>query len=168
MSVKRERINIKSEIAIIPVWAFVVAAIILVSVPILFLTLVFAGQPGEQPPAFYLQVLIAMIPATIFAFIVLMVGYVNRDAGRRGMSRTLWTIVAIAVPNGIGFILYFILRNPIRTQCPKCGTGVDRGFNYCPKCRYNFHPTCPQCKSAVSLVDCFCPHCGVQLNEVVA
>ena len=47
---------------------------------------------------------------------LLLIGYINRDAKRRGMSPTLWTIVAVLIPNGLGIILYFILRQP-REQC---------------------------------------------------
>lgn len=156
------RFDIKQEIAIIPAWAFIVASIIFVLVPVCFFALVWARE--ANPPAPVFQFVIALLPATILAFLALMIGYVNRDAGRRGMSRTLWTIIVIVVPNAIGFILYFLLRNPIRTHCPKCAAVVDPRVNYCPSCGHNFHPTCGQCKAAVRPGDTYCVNCGAQLQ----
>ena len=52
-----------------------------------------------------------------------LIGYINQDAGRRGMSRLLWTLIAIFVPNGLGIVLYFVLRKPlsahVRNAMPK-------------------------------------------------
>ena len=149
--------TLKREMSLIPAWAMVVAVIVFVGIIAIFWTVVAHNRPSE-PLRF-----IAIIPATFLAFLALMIGYVNRDAGRRGMSRTLWTLIVIFVPNAIGFIIYFLLRDPIRTNCPKCGTWVGPNVNYCPSCRYSFNPTCPQCKTAVRPGDTFCANCGVQL-----
>jgi hypothetical protein len=156
------RAGIKREIAIIPAWAIAGAAVVFILVPALFFGFVWRGQ-NEAPRLFTLLV-ISFFPGTFLAMLVLMVGYVNRDAGRRGMSRTMWTLLVIFVPNAIGFIIYFLLRNPIRTACPKCGTGVELRQNYCPGCGYSFHPSCPQCRSAVRPGDTFCANCGVKLQ----
>ena len=155
---------LKREIAIIPAWAFVVAAVLLAAIPIIFFTFVWPTE--SNPPALPLQILIALIPATFLALFLLLIGYVNRDAGRRGMSRTLWTVLVIIIPNAIGFILYFLFRKPIRAECPKCAAVVDPNVNYCPRCGYSFHPTCPQCKAAVRASDTFCANCGTQLHQV--
>ena len=87
-----------------------------------------------------------------------------RDAARRGMNRTLWTLIVVFVPNAIGFILYFLLRAPLQMQCPKCGATMTRQANYCSNCRHAFYPTCPQCKTPVRETDKFCVNCGVQLG----
>jgi hypothetical protein len=158
--IRRERPGLKQEFSIIPAWAFVVAALIFVLIPFLFFG--FVWPPSPETPMLWL--LIPFLPATFLAFLAIMVGYVNRDAGRRGMNRTLWTLIVIFVPNAIGFIIYFLLRNPITTNCPKCGTAVETRMNYCPKCRYNFHPTCGQCKSPVRPGDTFCATCGAPLE----
>ena len=154
----RERFDLRREIAIIPVWAFVLAALIFVCVQVVFFAIMWT-HTGLIP-----RILIPLLPGTILAFLVLMVGYVNRDAGRRGMSRTLWTLLVIFVPNAIGFILYFLLRQAVQTQCPQCGTVVDPRGNYCPNCRHSFNPTCPQCKSAVRAGESFCTNCGAELK----
>jgi hypothetical protein len=157
----KEKFDIRQEVGIIPAWAFVVAIIVFVAAPIVFFGFVWPHE--EDAPGLVLRVLIPFLPATILAFLVLMIGYVNRDAGRRNMNRLLWTLVVIFVPNAIGFILYFLLRSPVQGHCPKCGTAVDPKANYCPNCRYSFHPTCPQCKLPVGPGDTFCANCGAQL-----
>ena len=159
-----DRFGIKREMGVIPGWAYVLAALIFVTIPFVFLTFVSGFGPGVGGRFF--RILFPIVPATILAFLVLMIGYVNRDAGRRGMNRLAWTLIVIFVPNAIGFIIYFLMRNPLRTNCPKCGTVSNMGINYCPSCRYNFHPTCPQCKTAVRTSDTFCANCGVQLNSL--
>jgi hypothetical protein len=161
--VKRERPGIKEEIGLVPVWAYIAAVALFVLIPVCFFGFVWPYEPG--PPGQFFRILIPFIPATVLAFLMLMIGYVNRDAGRRGMSRTLWTIIVIFVPNAIGFILYFLLRNPIRSQCPKCAAIVDPLANYCPHCRYSFHPTCSQCKRPVRPSDTYCANCGMQLEQ---
>jgi hypothetical protein len=152
----------RREVALIPGWAFVLAALIFVCVPVLFITVLWREEPPG--PGVFFRFLVPLMLASFLACYTLMIGYVNRDARRRGMSRTLWTLIVIFVPNAIGFILYFILRNPIRTQCPSCGGAVELKDNYCPHCRYNFHPTCAQCKASVRPEDTFCPNCGAQLK----
>ncbi len=161
--IRRERAGLKQEFHIIPVWAFVVAALVFLLIPGLFFGFVWPSEPNPEAPI--LRFLIPFVPATLLAFLVMMIGYVNRDAGRRGMSRTLWTLIVIFVPNAIGFILYFLLRNPITTNCPKCGAAVELPrVNYCPQCRYSFHPTCGHCQSPVRPGDVFCATCGAQLG----
>lgn len=154
--------TLKREIAVIPGPAYVIAAIVFVFIQVCFH--VFVWRHLGDAPHLAFQVLISLIPSTLLAVMVLMVGYVNRDAGRRGMSRSLWTTLVILIPNALGFILYFLLRNPIRTQCPQCGTIADVRGNFCPGCGYSLHPTCPQCKTAVGRADTFCANCGMSLG----
>ena len=157
------RFDIRQEIRVIPWWAYTLAVAVYICILLLFVGFVWPGE--ANPPALGFQVLFPLFIGLIPAFLAWLVGYVNRDAGRRGMSRLLWTLIVIFVPNGIGFILYFVLRNPIQAVCPKCGTVVDPRVNYCPRCRYNFRPTCPQCKSSVRPGDAFCANCGTTLGE---
>src|SRR6185503_6898248 len=103
------------------------AAVVFICMPVIFFSFVWRNT-FDHPPA-PIQVLVSVLPGFIMAFLVLMIGYVNKDAGRRGMSRTLWTLLVIFIPNAIGFILYFLLRSPIRIQCPKCDAVVDPRVN---------------------------------------
>jgi hypothetical protein len=155
---------VRKEMAVIPLWSIIAAAIIFTAIPVFFYTFVWAGDSGQPP--FFMKIFVSFLPGLFLAFLTLMVGYVNVDARRRGMNRVLWTLVVIFVPNAIGFILYFLMRNPIRLDCPKCGTMVDLRTNYCPSCRHSFHPTCPECKSSVKPGDTFCGNCGSQINQV--
>jgi RNA polymerase subunit RPABC4/transcription elongation factor Spt4 len=164
LPVRHDRPGIQSEISIIPSWAYIVAAIVFVTIPVCFyLALVGPHRvPASELP---FPVLISFIPATLLGFLALMIGYVNQDSGRRGMNRTLWTLIVIFVPNAIGFIIYFLLRSPLRVACPKCSAVVDSKVNFCPNCRYSFHPACPQCKNAVNPGDTFCHTCGTPLKN---
>jgi RNA polymerase subunit RPABC4/transcription elongation factor Spt4 len=163
MTAVRDVPGLKSEIMLIPKWAFVIAAIFFTVIPVVFYTFVWRHAPGPMLP---FQILMSVLPGTIFAFLTLMTGYVNKDAGTRGMNRTLWTLLVIFIPNAIGFILYFLLRSPVRVECPKCGTTVASHANFCPRCGYSFQPTCPQCRSTVRPEDKFCPNCGRQIDDV--
>jgi hypothetical protein len=50
----------------------------------------------------------------------LLIGFVYVDAKRRGMRYVMWTWLAAVIPDLIGVILYFIMRDPMPTPCPKC------------------------------------------------
>jgi hypothetical protein len=156
-----ERFNLRNEVAVIPAWSIAIAAAAFICIPVLFLTVVWRHEPA---PAIPFRFLISLLPATVVASLALLVGYVNADAGRRGMNRILWTILVIFVPNAIGFILYFLLRNPIRSHCPRCATEVDLHVNYCPACGYGFHPTCSHCKASLRATDSYCPQCGTAVK----
>jgi len=103
---------------------------------------------------------------SIFLLIVawiLLVGYVHADAKRRGMRYVMWTWLAALVPNGIGIILYFLLRDPLPRPCPGCSTVVKAGYTFCPHCGATMQPTCPQCGKGVEAGWTHCPHCGAGL-----
>ena len=65
---------------------------------------------------------------------ILLCGYIYADAGRRGMPVIPWTALAILVPNGIGFVLYFLLRKPMAHPCPNCGASVADSAAFCSRC----------------------------------
>ena len=97
---------------------------------------------------------------------ILLLGYVNRDAKRRGMNSALWTILCIILMPAyvaLGFIIYFLIREPLPYVCPKCGAMVGPRFNFCPTCRCDLHPSCPSCKREVVENDKYCPFCGHDL-----
>ncbi|MGH9499724.1 MAG: zinc ribbon domain-containing protein [Terriglobales bacterium] len=142
-------------------WAWILAVIGFLSMQVVFDVIV-ARQP-DAPPA-WARILLGLLVGVILTCYLLLIGYVNRDAGRRGMSRALWTAVCILVPNGLGFILYFILRKPVVGNCPQCGHGVQQGFNFCPRCNYKLSPSCPQCQRMVGPGDTYCPYCGTSLS----
>src|SRR6266853_1301001 len=109
--------------------------------------------------------LLGLLLGLVAGSFVLFIGYINRDAKRRGMSPVLWTIVAIFIPNALGIILYFVLLQPLRSACPQCGNAVQTGFNFCPRCDHKLSPSCPQCQRVVGENDVYCPYCGTSLHN---
>jgi RNA polymerase subunit RPABC4/transcription elongation factor Spt4 len=102
----------------------------------------------------------------IFLFILALValdGYVYGDAKRRGMRYVMWTWLAVLIPDCIGVIVYFILRDPLPKPCPSCSTLVKVGFTFCPHCGSALQPACSQCGRAVDPGWSNCPHCGTKL-----
>jgi len=102
---------------------------------------------------------------TVIGCYVLLIGYINRDAGRRGMSRLAWTLLAILIPNALGIVLYFVLRKPRIASCPQCSSAVQPGFNFCPRCSCKLSPNCPQCQRLVGANDVYCPYCGTAMGS---
>jgi hypothetical protein len=102
----------------------------------------------------------------VMATLIFLVAYVNRDANRRGMNSGVWTLlVVILLPawTFIGFLIYFLMREPLPYPCPQCSTTVGARYNFCPNCKCNLHPSCPQCKREVGETDKFCPYCAFEL-----
>jgi double zinc ribbon protein len=99
-----------------------------------------------------------------FSIYILLVGYIYGDARRRGMRPVLWALLAFFIPNAIGIILYFILREPLLVNCPKCGAGTKSAFPFCPSCGTSLAYTCPSCRSAIESGWSHCPRCGTPQN----
>lgn len=150
----------KAEIKIVPRWAWALAGIAFLAAQ-WFFDIALAHQPS--PPPAWARPLLGLLAGIGGGAFLLLIGYVNRDAKRRGMNPVLWTIVVIIIPNALGFILYFLLRQPLRGACPQCGYFVETGFNFCPRCSYKLAPSCPQCKRVVGVNDVYCPYCGTSL-----
>jgi RNA polymerase subunit RPABC4/transcription elongation factor Spt4 len=151
------RTQFTDELRFIPKWAYALAAVAFVVVQILFATLVAIQKDTPSPP---IRTLLGLFAGIIFGCYILLIGYVNRDAGRRGMNRVLWTVIAIVITHGLGIILYLVLRQPLLSRCPQCDAVVQSGFNYCPKCNHRLLPSCPHCQHAVQGNDVYCPYCG--------
>jgi RNA polymerase subunit RPABC4/transcription elongation factor Spt4 len=152
----------KSEVKPIPAWAWVLAGIAFIGAQCFFNIVV--ARHSNAPPA-WARPLLGLLLGVMLGCYVLLIGYINRDAGRRGMSRVLWTIVAVIIPNMLGIILYFILRQPLQSVCPQCGSAVQPGFNFCPRCSCKLSPSCPQCQRVVEANDAYCPNCGTSLRS---
>jgi hypothetical protein len=94
---------------------------------------------------------------------VALVGYIYNDAKRRQMRYVMWTLLAIFIPNAIGMILYFILRDTLLKPCPGCGHVEKAMFPYCPHCGTLLHPACPKCNKPMEPTWANCAYCGQQL-----
>ena len=156
------RTRFSDELRVIPAWAMVLAVVGFGAAQ--YLMNVVVARQSDAPPLWG-RVLLGILLGLVVACYLLLLGYVNRDARRRGMSPLLWTAVAVLIPNGFGLLLYFILRQPIVSHCPKCSAAVQGGFNYCPACSTRLHPSCPHCNREVHIADIYCPYCGGAISS---
>ncbi len=155
------KFNIRDEMRLIPKAMYGLAALLVVTIEALFLALF---RHDRAAPPLALQIPVGILAGSILAFFILLVGYVNRDAKRRGMNYVLWTILVLFIPNAIGYIIYFVVRQPVMVPCPQCGTIVKAAFNFCPKCKFSLHPVCPQCHRPIEGGAAFCPYCAAELK----
>lgn len=163
MQVKNEtQTGLATEIKIVPTWAWVLAGIVFVAAQWYF-NFAMSREP-HAPPA-WARPLLGLLAGMGAGCYLLFIGYINRDAKRRGMNPILWTIVAVIIPNALGIILYFILRQPPGRACPQCGNAVQTGFNFCPRCSCKLSPSCSHCQRIVGIADVYCPYCGTSLCD---
>jgi len=177
---KRERAKFTQELRVIPKWLvwtcltlYILAIIIGVSINDYNFRsngTIFPDDSFRSMPFLsYLALAGAITAVAIFVSIFLfMLGYVYRDAKRRGMNPALWTLLVLILSPAymfIGLIIYLLVREPLPYNCPQCSTVVNARFNFCPNCKYNLHPACPQCQHEVSDSDKFCPFCATELTH---
>jgi len=161
MEVKNDKsTRFMDEVGIIPKWLFVLAGVALVAAVV---GLMFISTKDKTAPPMWAMGLLGIIPGTFLGCYILLIGYINRDSGRRNMSRLAWTLIAIFIPNALGIVLYFVLRKPRAEHCPQCGAVVEPGFGFCPHCRHRLGLVCPHCQRSVQAGDKFCPYCGGEL-----
>src|SRR5258708_2509856 len=157
---KKENLRFWEEFGIIPRWLMALVAVLYVIALVVAITINLAagrnpnGNDMFSPGLRYSPALASLALAEIvtavslsLAIIIFLVAYVNRDASRRGMSSALWTILVIILLPAwgfIGFVIYFLMREPLPYPCPQCGNTVGARFNFCPNCNCNLHPSCPQ------------------------
>ena len=177
---KKENLRFWDEFCIIPRWLMVLVAFLYVIALVIAISVNLAarynpdGNDMFPPELRYNPALASLALAGIvtavslsLAIMIFLIAYVNRDASRRGMSPALWTILVIILLPAwgfIGFVIYFLMREPLPYPCPQCGNTVGARFNFCPNCKCNLQPSCPQCKREVAETDKFCPFCGNDLK----
>jgi hypothetical protein len=157
--------RLTAEMKLIPRWMYALAALAFLSAEIFFNVLL-ARQPN--PPPAWLRPLFGTLLGVVVGCYLLLVGYVNRDARRRGMSPTLWTLVAIFIPNGLGILLYFILRQRLPGVLPRMGGALPAEIGSCPRCGYQLSGACPHCQRVVGAEDGYCRFCGTPLHQPAA
>jgi hypothetical protein len=150
--------------AIIPRTAKVVAALLTIgAVPLIIYATHLPPKHGEAVLPLAAKVILPILCGALALIYVLLVGFVYGDAKQRGMRYVMWTLLAIFLPDAIGIILYFILRDRLPTTCPHCTTKVIAKFAFCPNCGTSVKPTCPHCGQAVEVLWQNCAHCGTKL-----
>jgi hypothetical protein len=75
-----------------------------------------------------------LLAGSLIAVWILCLGYVYADARRRAMPPILWTLIAALIPNLLGFLLYFALRQPVGLPCPGCARLIATQQRFCSWC----------------------------------
>lgn len=154
MSRFREELRIISPVA----WMTAVLVAVGIFSCVFFVAIPHDPKMSKWPPAG--AVAFAIWPTLLLFGVVSMAGYINADARRRGMRHVMWTLLALFLPNTLGIILYFILRDPLQARCPKCGAQGRVNFTFCPQCGTQLGQACPACKRPVEPGWSSCPYCG--------
>lgn len=177
---KRERSTFRNELRIIPKWLvwtcivlYIVALIVGIGINLHHFAAngpIFPDDTLRYSPLLSCLALAGVITVMALAFtmVFFMLGYVYRDAKRRGMNAGLWTLLVLILSPAyllIGLIIYLLVREPLPYTCPQCGVTVTARYNFCPNCKYNLHPACPACQREVADDDKFCPYCATELTH---
>jgi hypothetical protein len=135
-----------------------ISALLALGLAALFI-LVLRGSPLPQLLGF----------ATALALFVFLYGclvsYVYADARRRGMRAGVWATLAALIPHALGFIAYFLLREPLLQRCTGCGTAARSDLAFCPQCGTPLRRICTACRRPVEAAWGHCAHCGTKLVE---
>ena len=157
------------ELKVIPKTARIIAGFAYVATLVFWILMfTFSHDPGLQDIPAVGKIALVFLPGLLLVCYILLIGYVNGDARRRGMRYVMWTLLAIFIPNAIGIILFFILRDPLMRPCPGCSNVLKSGYTFCPHCGASLQPTCPNCGRSVEPGWSNCPGCGTKLPGVVA
>lgn len=124
------------------------------------------------------------------AFWIVVLYWVWLDSGERTTKKEIRIayLVLVTLLFIVGLIIYLLIR-PNQTieeiywadlerrylkyetaelgDCPKCGTQLFPGFNYCPNCKYVIKVKCSQCGVEMDKQYKYCPSCGNQMKERV-
>jgi hypothetical protein len=156
--------RLSEEMKIIPRVARVLAVLAVLLVPIAVMTYGLLNNGHGDTGWIAFVALIGLSITVVFSIYILVIGYIAGDARRRGMRPVLWVLLAIFIPNAIGIILYFILREPLLQNCPKCGARANAAFAFCSVCGEALAMSCPGCRSAVQPGWSHCARCGASLG----
>jgi hypothetical protein len=160
------QLTANEESRLIPWWSVILAIAAFVGWQALVHLVMVPRDPNPKPLP--LVIFWGVMVGFFFAFYMLMIGYVNRDAQRRGMNSALWTLIMVLLlASGIGFIVYFLLRQPVVLNCPQCAERVESAYNFCPKCHFQLNPICTECRHAVRPGDNYCARCGQSQEAVI-
>lgn len=157
-----QSITVNDDARMIPWWSILAACAIFVLVEYYF-WLIAPHQHHHPPPPLGLRIYFNLSWGIVAALYFLMIGYVSKDAPRRGMSARFWMLICFVMPGGIGAVLYFLLRQPEVSRCSACGTYVQSEFHFCPQCNFPLTASCGNCFRTVRPTDIYCTRCGHEL-----
>jgi predicted RNA-binding Zn-ribbon protein involved in translation (DUF1610 family) len=156
--------RLRQEMELIPRTAWMVANCVWLGFFLLMMLVPLRLDPKARYWPLAGKLAMAVLPGVPLFIVVLLIGYVYADARRRGMRYVLWTLLATFIPNAIGIILYFILRDPLPIACSHCGAPLRPGHAFCPKCGAALAHVCPQCRRPVEPGWSHCANCGAALR----
>jgi hypothetical protein len=157
----------RQEWDLIPGAAFVIAGLIYLAYLTLMGFIWLAGPIAEGDPIhpiLWAWFFVTAAAGLLMVLFVLLVGYIWADARRRGMNAVLWVLLAIFIPNAIGIILYFILRDPLPVPCPSCGAPAKKDQAFCASCGTAVRRACPGCRRPVQEGWTHCAGCGAPIE----
>jgi len=154
--------RLSADLKLIPRWSVALAALAFVSVQYLWWVVIPAYRHHPGPPV-GIRFYFALTWSALAALYMLMIGYISKDAPRRMMSAHIWMLVNFVMPGGVGAVLYFLLRQPIVSTCPACGTRIQSDYHFCPQCACQVSAACGNCHRSARPTDLFCVHCGHDL-----
>ncbi len=147
----------------VPRWSIALAVAAFVGMQYFFWVVLPAHRHHPPTTPVGLRFYFAISWSALASLYVLMVGYVSRDAPRRGMGSRLWIIICMVMPGGVGAVLYFMLRQALVADCPACGTHVQADFHFCPQCAFQVTASCGNCYRTARATDLYCVYCGHDL-----
>jgi hypothetical protein len=98
-------------------------------------------QQGAALHTMFVEGGLSLLAGVVLAIWLLCLGYVYADARQRAMPPILWTLVALLVPNLLGFLLYFAMRRPLAVTCTSCGQAGPPDQYFCSWCGKSRLPT---------------------------
>jgi RNA polymerase subunit RPABC4/transcription elongation factor Spt4 len=119
---------------------------------------------GWESKIEYLIVLLAILFILVLYLLLKALIYIYRDSKKRNMSPVLWVAVCILFPYLLGFLVYFLVRNPVPLRCPGCQSVVSKEDKFCQQCGLKVATTCKECGGSLPGGAKFCPNCGSQLE----
>src|SRR5258708_14447821 len=153
---KKENLRFWEEFRIIPRW-LVVLVIFLYVIALTIATLVNLAASHNPygndmfPPELRGDPLLASLAlagivtlmSLFMASLIFMIAYVNRDAGRRGMNAGVWTLLVLSFTPSTrspGFVIYFLMREPLPYSCPQCAHIVCARSTFSPTSKSTLPP----------------------------
>jgi len=112
----------------------------------------------------YAIALIAILFILILYILVRALIYIYRDSKKRNMSPVLWVAICILFPYLLGFLVYFLVRDPMPLKCPECQSVVSKEDKFCQQCGFKLGIACQKCGGALLSGAKFCRNCGTQLE----